>query len=148
MKFMAHNLILKSYLSNPSRIFKIEAMEAMLWLTKCVYFFYSPGTFAVFLLSAPPKNLIYAVTECVNSFTKRHNTDRPELQITIREWQVTPDFSLLLWLDLAVMWPQHHVEIIWQNSFSKFYSLRIWDTLKLFAFKNCLRTRIFMSLRM
>ena len=30
---------LKSYLSNPSRIFKIEAMEAVLWLVKRVYLF-------------------------------------------------------------------------------------------------------------
>ena len=34
---------LKSYLSNPSRIFDIEAMEAMLWLVKRVYFFNSRG---------------------------------------------------------------------------------------------------------
>ena len=33
-----------SYLSNQSRIFKIEAMEAILWHVKCVYFFYSPST--------------------------------------------------------------------------------------------------------
>ena len=28
----------KPYLSNPSRIFKIEAMKAVLWLIKLVYF--------------------------------------------------------------------------------------------------------------
>ena len=33
----------KSYLSNRSRIFKIEEMEMVLWLIKLVYFFYSPG---------------------------------------------------------------------------------------------------------
>ena len=27
-------------MSNPSRIFKIEAMEAVLWLVKRVYFFW------------------------------------------------------------------------------------------------------------
>ena len=36
---------LKSYLSNPSRIFKIEAMDGVLWIVKRVCsFFYSPGT--------------------------------------------------------------------------------------------------------
>ena len=43
---------LKSYLSNPSRIFQIEAMEAVLWLIKRVYFFlltrYFPGFFGHF----------------------------------------------------------------------------------------------------
>ena len=32
----------KIYLSNPSRIFKIEQMEMVLWLIKLVYFFDSP----------------------------------------------------------------------------------------------------------
>ena len=33
--------MLKSYLSNPSQIFTIEEMEAVLWLIKQVYFFHS-----------------------------------------------------------------------------------------------------------
>ena len=37
-------IILKSYLSNPSRIFHTDALEVVLWLVKRVYFFYSPGT--------------------------------------------------------------------------------------------------------
>ena len=36
---MVSEFNLKSYLSSPSRIFKIEAMEAVLWLVKRVYFF-------------------------------------------------------------------------------------------------------------
>ena len=34
---------LKSYLTNASRIFQIEAMEALLWLIKRVYFFDLPS---------------------------------------------------------------------------------------------------------
>ena len=37
--FMISQSNLKPYLSNPSRICKIEAMEAVLWLIKRVYFF-------------------------------------------------------------------------------------------------------------
>ena len=36
-----------SYLSNPIRIFEIDAMEAVLWLVKCVYFFDSPSIFTI-----------------------------------------------------------------------------------------------------
>ena len=37
--FMVSTYNLKSYLSNSSWIFQIEAMEAVLWLIKRVYFF-------------------------------------------------------------------------------------------------------------
>ena len=39
--FVQHNVNLKSYLSNPSRIFKIDAVEGVLWLVKRVYAFFT-----------------------------------------------------------------------------------------------------------
>ena len=58
-------LNVKSYLSNPSRMLKTEAMKAVLWLVKCVYFILTHPLQIVSVASDPISDIIlkYAAYE-------------------------------------------------------------------------------------